>query len=127
MMKKFTLLFTIMLTCALAGFSQSGNTGNTAAEQVFFVQCDDINFDKYTNLHNRLKNDGRYTIATACIPAHVLTIKVSQSASLNATVESNYNAFRELASLVEIDQMQLLANYNTQMFESQCRSARTGN
>ncbi len=124
MSKKFTFL--IFFTFLLAPvFSQ--NTQQAQPVQVFYVQCTDIDFEKYRQLDAAVKNDGHFTISAACIPAHVLTIQVNAGSAQQLSTEAEFDIFRYLCIAADINTSELLAAFNKEMFENQCKSARSGN
>jgi hypothetical protein len=121
MTKKFTFLV-FLLALLNTGICQSSSQPTN--EQVFYVQCNDLDFEKYRQLDAAVKNDGHFAVITACIPAHVLTVRVNPGdQALSNSVE--FEQFRALCENAEILQTSLLSNFNKQMFEDQCRSART--
>jgi hypothetical protein len=125
MRKKFTFFcLSIILFCSPLLLSAQSNQ---VEEHIFYVQSNELNVDNYASLHEKLKSDGRFTISTACIPAHVMVVKVISPALLSSAADANYELFRTLAVQIQIGQWQLLSNYNKQIFENQCLSARTGN
>jgi hypothetical protein len=125
MSKKFTLLFSSLLLLVTTVFAQSSNSSSEA--QVFYVQCPGLNYNSYTALHNAVKLDGRFTIATACIPAHVLTIQVVEPNLQSVSVSENFVKFNLLATDSQLSNVSLLTNYTKLLFEQQCQAARTGN
>lgn len=125
MSKNLTAFFCLVILSFISVSSFSQTT--QSSEQVFYVQSVDLNVDNYANLHNKLKSDGRFVISSACIPAHVMIIKVTSNELLSFGVPANFEIFRSLTSQVNIGAVQLLASFNNQLFEEQCKSARTGN
>jgi hypothetical protein len=121
MTKKFTFLV-FFLALLNTGFCQSNS--QTTNEQVFYVQCDDLDFEKYRQLDATVKSNGHFSVITACIPAHVLTVRVNPGAQALSNA-AEFEHFRTLCETAGILQTSLLSNYNKQMFEDQCRSART--
>ena len=125
MRKIFTFLICI---CAVISLPTLSNAQSAPANsQVFFVQCGSLNVSNYADLHNKLKVDNHFIISTACVPAHVLAITVSNQSLVSNGVNVNYESFRLLAAQVNIPDMQLLTNYNSELFEAQCRNARSNN
>jgi|688.fasta_scaffold63370_4 hypothetical protein len=124
MSQKITSLIIFFSFIFVPAFSQSTPQ---VFQETFYVQCPDLDFEKYRQLDIVLKGDGHFTIATACIPAHVLTVVVNNPSSVQLNMESEFSRFRNFCIASGIDSSTLLGGYTKQMFEEQCRSARTGN
>ena len=125
MRKIFTSFFCICAVCALPLFTVAQTT--PVISDVFYVQSNSLNVTNYADLHNKLKVDLNFVIETACVPAHMLTIRLVNTSLVSNGVNANYESFRLLASQVNISDMQLLTNFSNELFEEQCRNARSNN
>ncbi|MBL0315841.1 MAG: hypothetical protein IPP69_08685 [Flavobacteriales bacterium] len=125
MRKVFTLLFVTAAFCLMSIRHDAQSTPQIA--QYFYVLASDLNVDNYATLHQQVKNDGRFEIASACIPSHVLKIKVIGSTSLSNSTDDNKVAFKTLISTISLGTIATPENYNEQMFMDACRASRTGN
>lgn len=124
MYKIFTLLF-LSVSILSAGQSNSSQP-SVETNQTFYVQASDLNLDRYSDLHVRIKNDGKFSISTACVPAHIMEIKILNTPTIGS-VNAGFELFRALCIESQIQQVTLLSDFNYSLFEQQCKSARSGN
>lgn len=122
MSKKFTFLI------LLSVFFFSANAQNASPNQepaVIYITCPDIDFEKYKQLDQLLKTDTRFTVTTACIPAHVLTVRVNSNSNELLNLNSEFDRFRNLCMSAGMESLSMNPNMTKDSFEMQCRSART--
>ncbi|MBX7051418.1 MAG: hypothetical protein K1X54_05250 [Flavobacteriales bacterium] len=125
MRKVFTIL---LLTIAFSMSLMSTHAQNAPQNgQYFYVLATNLNVDNYATLHQQLKNDGRFEITSACIPSHVMKIKVISTNGQNTTLESNKETFKSFIGNISLGAISTPANYSEQMFMDACKAARTGN
>lgn len=86
-----------------------------------YFECSDLDFNKYSALHENVKADGHFIIETACIPAHVLCVTTT------ANNQSTAEAFKQLATLSGIQSIVERQQYTRADFDKRCSAARIGN
>jgi len=116
-MNKLALFSIFSLLCVSQSWSQ---TLNSSAPSIFYFESADLDFTKYSALHENVKADGHFYIETACIPAHVLCVKALDNQSVAG-------AFKQLALLSGINQIVERPNCTSADFDQLCIDARTGN
>jgi hypothetical protein len=116
-MNKLTLLVIMMLCGSLFSFGQSIPQ---PASQLAYFEFASLDFNKYAELHEAVKADGNFLIETACIPAKVISVK-------KVNVNSNFEAFKQLASLSGLSATEWLQGQQQNAFDQRCLNARTGN
>lgn len=95
--------------------------------QYFYVLAPQLNVENYEAIHHKIKQDGRFEISSACIPSHVMKIKVIGSGMQSNAVLANQTTFKELISNTGVGNITTPASYTEEMFMDACRAARTGN
>jgi hypothetical protein len=115
----------VCLTCAIvfSSFAQSSTTN--AESDVFYVRIDNLNTENYAVLYHKLKADGRFTIDLACVPAHILKIKMIGNRS--QVMAENVSAFQELTAQSQMATPRHLADYDAQKFFDACAATRSNN
>ncbi len=116
---------TFFLICAIVLSSFAQSTTTTTESDIFYVRIDNLNTDNYAVLYHKLKADGRFTIDLACVPAHVLKIKMIGDRS--EVLSENLNAFQELTAQAQLATPRLLADYDAQKFFDACAATRSNN
>ena len=116
-MKKIILLSLFGLLSFYQSWSQT--LSNNPAKVMYF-ECSDLDFNKYSALHENVKSDGHFIIETACSPAHVLCVTT-------ANTRSTAEAFKQLAALSGIQSIVERQQYTRVDFDNRCAAARTGN
>jgi hypothetical protein len=116
---------TIFIICAIVLSSFAQSTTTTTESDIFYVRIDNLNTDNYAVLYHKLKADGRFTIDLACVPAHVLKIKMIGDRS--EVLSENLNAFQELTAQAQLASPRHLADFDAQKFFDACAATRSNN
>jgi hypothetical protein len=121
MSKKFTFLILLSL---LFSNAKAQNSSPTQDPVFIYVSCPDINFEKYKELDQLLKTDTRFAVETACIPAHVLTVRINSAANEVLNLSSDFERFRNLCFSAGMETVNMNPTMTKDSFEAQCKSAR---
>jgi hypothetical protein len=125
MKKKFTI-FILFISLTLIHFGSKAQN-STQNPQYFYVLAPQLNVENYEAIHHKIKQDGRFEISSACIPSHVMKIKVINSGMQTSSVVTNQTTFKELISNTGVGNVTTPTAYTEEMFMDACRAARTGN
>lgn len=107
----------IMLVFSTSTFAQS-----TSTPSIMYIECSAITPEKYGALLTSLKNNPDFEVGEACVPAHVISIKLKKEGN----VQQQFNGFKAQTAAVQLGDLKLLADYNDDKFMDRCSQARLG-
>jgi len=113
-------LIAIVSVLLISTFSSAQSSQNNG---LIYLQTDDITVEKYQALQTILKNNDLFSVKEACVPAHVISVRIPQS-------ELSANLLQQIKSVVAsagIHSVAVLEDYNDEKFIQKCSSARTAN
>lgn len=115
---------TLVAICAfmLLIFSSSSFAQSSSAPSIMYIECSAITPEKYGALLTSLKNNPDFEVGEACVPAHVITIKLKHGGNM----EQQFNGFKSQTATLQLGEVKLLADYNDDKFMDRCSQARLG-
>jgi hypothetical protein len=115
---------TLVAICAfmLLIFSNSSFAQSASTPSIMYIECSAITPEKYGALLTSLKNNPDFEVGEACVPAHVISIKLKT----DGNVQAQFNGFKNQTANVQLGEMKLLADYNDEKFMERCSAARVG-
>ncbi len=119
-LRKISLALAFACACAVSAVAQSN-----PSTDVFYVRIDNLDVDNYATLHHTLKADGRFLIDLACVPAHLLLVKMV--GERDADLSKNLAAFQALATNAQLANATLLPDFDSRKFTDACAATRVGN
>jgi len=117
-------LFTFVLSL---GFNSSAQVPEPVKEgdRVLFVEIKDMDEDSYAVLTTALKDNPMFQIKQVCVPAGVLMLTIP--ATNSKTLEENFIQFADIArNKAELENAQILAEYDEAAFLNRCKQFRAG-
>lgn len=121
------LRMALAMVCAtlILSFSTTSSFAQTASPiEIIYIESNQLTPEVYGELLNKFKNDPVFEISEACVPAHVLSVKIKTSGE--NTKSAIFNAFKQKASNTSLTELSLLEDYNDEKFMTRCSNARYG-
>lgn len=112
-----TTLCALIVSFSLATSAQTSNQ----PQPEYFIEIKSITVDSYVALHNTLKTDGTFEISSACIPAHILKIRIKNGSQEAAAFKQNFELLSQTAGINDVT---VLSDYNEEKFIDRCAVAR---
>ncbi|MFZ4784803.1 MAG: hypothetical protein ACOYLH_04945 [Flavobacteriales bacterium] len=122
MRNKITLVAICAFLLVCLSYSANAQSTSTSNSNLMYVECSAITPEKYGELLTRLKNHPDFEVGEACVPAHVITLKLKHSGDLNQL----FSTFKTATSSVQLGEVKLLADFNDEKFMNRCSQARLG-
>lgn len=115
---------TLVAICAfmLLIFSSSSFAQSASTPSIMYVECSAITPEKYGALLTSLKNNPDFEVGEACVPAHVISIKLKH----DGNVEQLFTGFKNQTASLQLGEVKLLADFNDDKFMERCSQARLG-
>ena len=117
----------ILPVLLFVGFSANSQPAQPVKEgdRVLFVEIKDLADDTYAELTKALKDNPMFQIKQVCIPAGVLMLTIPSTNT--KTLEENFIQFADIAkNKAELENAQILAEYDETAFMNRCKQFRTG-
>ncbi len=111
-----------LFLAALTSVGISQNNNQDASNTTFFVRIENLNVDNYPTLYHAIKTDGRFEVTLACVPAQILTIRLTATAE--AEMSKNIQNFQTLAANAQLSAPVVLPDFNADRFFEACSAAR---
>ncbi|MFZ6051726.1 hypothetical protein [Halocola ammonii] len=113
-----TLLLTFSLFLSVfTGFGQSSES------PLSYFEIENLSVEEYSKLKSAVAGDSRFQIASACIPASVLEVKVVGTFSSQKLLA---DAFTDLVRKnTALSEVELLSDFNEEKFMVRCKEFRT--
>lgn len=115
---------TLVAICAFMFliFSNSSFAQSASTPSIMYIECSAITPEKYGALLTSLKNNPDFEVGEACVPAHVITIKLKHDGNL----QQQFNGFIAQTASIQLGEVKLLADFNDEKFMDRCSQARLG-
>lgn len=121
-MNSLRILSMTLFLAALTSVGISQNTNQNPSSTTFFVRIENLNVDNYPALYHAIKDDGRFKVENACVPAQILTIQVV--GTQNADMAKNMSDFQIIATNSQLAIPVILTDFNADRFLEACLAAR---
>lgn len=122
MRNKITLVAICAFMLVCFSFAANAQSTSTPSSNLMYVECSAITPEKYGELLTRLKNHPDFEVGEACVPAHVITIKLKHAGDVNQF----FTSFKSNTTSIQLGEVKLLADYNDEKFMNRCSQARLG-
>lgn len=116
---RFLTALAVVLLLALSSESQA----QTQANQMFYVQLNQLSVDNYPALVEAFKNRTDISLGESCIPAKVISVKATSGLS----AQEAYQRIAQAIAPKGFSSVENLTNFNDQLFMERCSSARFQN
>jgi len=115
-----SLFALFLLTVSFVAGAQS--TQGVSAEK-WYLDLPSLNTDNYVTLHETLKSHARFEIQEACVPAHVVVIRLRSGVTPSSDDSSKLQQILTAKGFANVAPM---ATQTPESFMERCRSARFG-
>ena len=115
---------TLVAICAFMFliFSNTSLAQGDSTPSIMYIECSAITPEKYGALLNSLKNNPDFEVGEACVPAHVISIKLKKEGN----TQQLFNGFKSQTASLQLGDVKLLADFNDDKFMERCSQARLG-
>lgn len=96
---------------------------NPIQDGIIYVDCSALNPENYGNLMKQFKENAQLELGEACVPAHIISIRVKDR---NLSEAQGFEVFKAKASGLGLGNLNLLADYTDESFMNRCKAARYG-